>query len=301
MSGGTPGSFELRPMPPRRVRNGVKLRGDDDLTARTWVAQRWMAVLEKVVGSQQRLSGLKYAQSGQTITCELSAGGVFGSVQGRAPQPYKTRWRIPALAADQWQRIFDAMAAEAVYSARLLAREVPEELESLMESLQLRLVPLAGDIVLECSCRSTVPCKHAATLGYLVAQRLSTDPLAAFELRGMPADRVLESLAAARARRTTGAATAHAEAVPPQPNEPLKPLAECLDSFWRPGPQLAELQRMPPAHHAPHALLRRMGPSPLHGGFPLVGLLASVYDTVAERAVRLRDHAERLDERNDSP
>ena len=43
-----------------------------------------------------------------------------------------------------------------------------------------------------------------------------------------------------------------------------------------------------------------MGPSPLQGRFPLVGLLASVYDTVAERAVRLRDHAERLDERDDN-
>jgi hypothetical protein len=55
---------------------------------------------------------------------------------------------------------------------------------------------------------------------------------------------------------------------------------------------------MPPPQHAPHALLRRLGPSPLPGRFPLVGLLASVYDTVAEEAIRLRDRAERLDEAN---
>lgn len=301
MTGGARGSFEHRPASPRRVRNGIKLRGGDGLTARNWVAQRWLVVLEQVIGSEQRLSGLDYARSGQTITCETGAGGVVGSVQGRAAKPYKTRWRIPALAEEQWQRLFDAMAAEAVYSARLLAREVPEALESLLESLRLRLVPAASDVVVECDCRSAVPCKHAAALGYLVVHRLNTDPLAAFELRGMPADRLLESLATARARRTTGAAAAHTEPVPPQPIEPARPLAECLDSFWRPGPELAELQRMPPAHHAPHALLRRMGPSPLRGGFPLVGLLASVYDTVAERAVRLRDHAERLDERDDNP
>ena len=300
MSGGTRGSFELRPMSPRRVRHGIKLRGSDGDTARTWVAQRWMAVLEQAIGPQQRLSGLEYARSGQAITCELGAGGVFGSVQGRAVKPYKTRLRIPALAADQWKRIFDAMAAEAVYSARLLAREVPEVLESLLESLQLRLVPMAAEVVLECSCRATGACKHAATLGFLVGQQLNNDPLAAFELRGMPADRVLESLATARARRTTGAAAAHAEPMAPQPIGKATPLTQCLESFWRPGPELAELQRMPPPHHAPHALLRRMGPSPLQGRFPLVGLLASVYDTVAERAVRLRDHAERLDERDDN-
>ncbi len=301
MTGGTRRSFELRPMSPRRVRNGIKLRGGDGLTARTWVAQRWLAVLEQMIAPQQRLVGLEYARSGQTITCELGAGGVSGSVQGRAARPYETRWRIPALDADQWQRIFDAMAAEAFYSAKLLAREVPEALESLLESLRLRLVPVAADVVFECDCRSAAPCKHAAALGYLVAQRLNDDPLAAFELRGMPANRVRESLATARARRTTGAAAAHAEPLPPQPSERATPLTQCLESFWRPGPELAELQRMPPAHHAPHALLRRMGPSPLHGRFPLVGLLASVYDTVAERAIRLRDHAERLDEREDNP
>ena len=80
MSGGTRGSFELRPMSPRRVRHGIKLRGSDGDTARTWVAQRWMAVLEQAIGPQQRLSGLEYARSGQAITCELGAGGVFGSV-----------------------------------------------------------------------------------------------------------------------------------------------------------------------------------------------------------------------------
>ena len=53
---------------------------------------------------------------------------------------------------------------------------------------------------------------------------------------------------------------------------------------------------MPPAVHAPHALLRRLGPSPLRGRFPLVGLLASVYDTVAQRALSLRDRAERIED-----
>ena len=68
MTGGARGSFEHRPASPRRVRNGIKLRGGDGLTARTWVAQRWLAVLEEVIGSEQRLSGLDYARSGQTIT-----------------------------------------------------------------------------------------------------------------------------------------------------------------------------------------------------------------------------------------
>jgi hypothetical protein len=38
--------------------------------------------------------------------------------------------------------------------------------------------------------------------------------------------------------------------------------------------------------YAPHALLRRLGSAPLEGRFPLVGLLASIYDSVAVAARR---------------
>jgi uncharacterized Zn finger protein len=299
MTGGTKRSFEFRPMPPRRVRNGLKLRRGDVETPRTWIAGRWLSLLEQVIPTEARVEGLEYARSGQITTLTLASGGVVGRVQGRAAQPYEIRWKIPAFADQQWRGVFEAMAGEAIYSAKLLAREVPEALESAMLPLGLRLVPERDEVELECTCRTGAPCKHAAAVAYLVAERLGDDPLAAFDLRGLPSDRVLDRLGTARASRATGDAVAHPEPVPPRAGR-TRPLHECLDSFWRPGSELALLQRMPPPHHAPHALLRRLGPSPLPGKFPLVGLLASVYDEVAERAVRLRDHAERLDERNGS-
>ncbi len=43
---------------------------------------------------------------------------------------------------------------------------------------------------------------------------------------------------------------------------------------------------------AKHALLRRLGSSPLEGRFPITGLLASIYDTVSEQARRIRLDAE---------
>ncbi len=297
MTSGPQPSFELRPLSPRRVRKGLKLRAGGDVV-RTWPAQRWLALLARMIDAPRRAAGLEYARSGQTQSMELTAGGVTGRVQGRAVRAYQTRWRIPPITEDRWQQIFEAMAGEAFYAAKLLAREVPDALETLLASLGLPLIPLESEIAIECTCSATAPCKHAATLAYLVAERLDKDPLLAFALRGMPTERVLERLGAARARHTQGDAAAHPEPVAPSLVEPVKPLDQYLGSFWRSGSELAELQRMPPPHHAPHALLRRLGPSALRGRFPLVGLLASVYDTVAERAVRLRDHAERLDERN---
>ncbi len=43
---------------------------------------------------------------------------------------------------------------------------------------------------------------------------------------------------------------------------------------------------MPAPDHVPHALLRRMGPSPMGGKFPMVGLMASIYDSIRARAPR---------------
>jgi hypothetical protein len=65
-------------------------------------------------------------------------------------------------------------------------------------------------------------------------------------------------------------------------------LERSLENFWRPGRQIDEM----PAETEPfaaHALLRRLGQSPLQGKFPLVGLLASIYDSMAARGRELRE------------
>jgi hypothetical protein len=87
----------------------------------------------------------------------------------------------------------------------------------------------------------------------------------------------------------------------PQTQAEAPALESCLGEFWRPPPGASAGQQPPPPQHVSHALLRRLGPSPLQGKFPLVGLLASIYDSVAAYAVKLRDQAERLEEGRDAP
>ena len=89
---------------------------------------------------------------------------------------------MPVLSPDQWQRVVEAMAGEAIYPAKLMARELPEAIESLLASLQLQLFPAAAEVVVECECRARGCCKHAAAVAYLVAERLDGDPLEVFSL-----------------------------------------------------------------------------------------------------------------------
>ncbi|MHC4220082.1 MAG: SWIM zinc finger family protein, partial [Planctomycetota bacterium] len=218
MTEGSP-TFERKPTVPRRVRNGVKLRSGDE--PRTWLGRRWIALVEQLIGLKERREGLEYAQRGQTVTLELVPGGIEAKVQGRAARPYTTHWRVPVFDEGQWQRLIDAMAAEALYAAKLLARELPEAANALPGLRGQRLVPVDSEVQLECDCGRDAGCKHAAAVGYLAAERLDANPLQAFELRGMAVARLLERLAAVRARQTRAVA---AQA------EPLVPLAAQLAS-----------------------------------------------------------------------
>jgi uncharacterized Zn finger protein len=284
--------FELR----RRTRRGTdaaRLRGTGE--ARTWAGAQWLTLLETMIPEPERRAGLELARGGQVAGLQVGAGLVEANVRGAAPAPSRVRLEVATLGAEQWHRVVDAMASEAFYLAKLLAREVPAAIDALLAPQAL--VPGPDEVSVQCTCSPAGAgrCRHAAAVIYLVAGLVDDDPLAALALRGMQGERLLERLTAARAQRVQGPSAAHTEPRPPAAPEATRPLEQCLEDFWRPGAQLAELQRMPPPHHAPHALLRRLGPSPLTGRFPLVGLLQSVYDEVARHALKLRDRAEGIE------
>lgn len=286
---------------PRRVRNGIKLRSREAPTATNWVAQRWEQLMLKIFDPEVLAEGFTYARSGQTAALVIEAGRITSRVQGRAPKPYPQELSFAPLTADQWETVIAAMAGGAIYVARLLSGEMPPNLDDLFASHGLQLIP--GDptsITKSCTCAEPKPCKHMAAVFYLLLERFNDTPLLVFTLQGLPAEQLLQRLRQARAIHTHGIAAAHADPQIPESQIEPTPLEACLDEYWRPGPQLAELEKAPPPQHVAHALLRRLGPSPMQGRFPMVGLLASIYDTVTEHAIRIRDHAEHIDGNSDN-
>ncbi len=136
-----------------------------------------------------------------------------------------------------------------------------------------------------------------AAVLYIMADRLEAEPLLIFSLRGLPAEQLLDRLLHAREIREHGVAAAHADPMIPETQIPPQPLGECLDDFWRAGTELSDLEHAATIAHLPHALLKRLGPTPLPGKFPMVGLLASIYDSVSLYARDLRERAEVIDQR----
>jgi len=284
--------FERRIDGPRRVKNGLKLASRDASPARNDLAQRWLAAIESHVPEEARQQGLEYAHSGQIVSLQILAGAIEAMVQGTAPKPYRTRIIVPALDDASWQRMIEAMAGEAMHAAKVLAGELPPNLHEVFAAQGFALTPATAQVTSTCTCAAGGACKHVAAAANLLAEQLSDQPLLVFALLGLPAERLLERLRQARTLHTRGVAMAHGETAIPGSQAPAAPLESQIEDFWRGTGDIDAIAWQPPPLAVRHALLRRLGPSPLAGKFPMVGLLASIYDTVTEAAKRQDEERE---------
>lgn len=290
MGNGHPG----RPLPkpaasPKRVRGGVRLRAQDTNRATQWVFDRLLRVIERAAGGAVLAEGIEYARLGQTKRLAIEGGRVSASVQGRLSRAYVTELRMTAFTSAQRDELVRAMAEQAIYSAKLLAGEVPPNIEDVFGPLGLKLFPSEpGDIETRCNCREVKPwCKHAVCAAVLLADRLSAEPLLIFELRGIAHETFAAMLRDRRALTSQGPGPAivYQPQIPGVSDLPVPTMEEQLDRFWEAGPELEAIDAPLGAPEVSHVLLRRLGPSPFTGPrFPLLGLLATCYELISERA-----------------
>lgn len=281
-----------RPLPrrseaPRRVIGGQRLLRADGFGPWSWPAEGWLLALP-ASSEEEALEGLAYARSGQVATLAVSPGRIAASVQGRLPHPHAVEIQWSTIAAADAESLLHELAADSAAAAGALLGEVPRAIEPLFAARGFALAPTASDRpIARCSCGRPSGCRHEVAVAWVLQERISIDPWLLLRLRGLVREDVQDRVRLAR--RTAEDASAMG-------------LAECgtpfdapIEEFWRPGAALAQLEEMPPAHHAPMALLRRLGPSPLEGRFPLVGLLASAYETIRRCGEQLASTGDAID------
>jgi uncharacterized Zn finger protein len=273
-----------RPLP---VEGGIAARSKRGAIGDTWWSQRFIALLESFGVGSRLQRGRNYARRGQVVELEVEPGVVIAKVQGSRYTPYRVRIRGTALTEQQWRRVEKAMAARALPLAKLLAGEMPHDIENAFTSCKLTLFPRSNaELKASCTCPDWEnPCKHIAAAYYILAERFDGDPFLIFVWRGRDKDELLGRLRAQRGAESQRG-SAEARSKKPEPRSPS--LAEQLDSFWYSGPALAELRISPLAGEAPDTLLRQLGPAPVDvAGENLVEVLAPAYSTLAEEAERL--------------
>ncbi|MFI4978260.1 MAG: SWIM zinc finger family protein [Solirubrobacterales bacterium] len=272
---------------PLPAEGGIEARSRRGAIGETWWSQRFIELLESFgVGSRLK-RGRNYARAGQVVELDIEHGVVLAKVQGSRYSPYRVRIRYKALTENQWRRAEKAMAAQALPLAKLLAGEMPHDVEELFESCKLALFPrCASELTATCTCPDGVnPCKHIAATYYILAERFDEDPFLIFTWRGRDQDELVESLRKRRAPAGRGAKTSTTSAEVADVPEPSAPLSAVLDSFWSCGPELEAFHVSPLAGEAPDALLRQLGAAPVEvGEHNLAEVLAGAYVTLAHAA-----------------
>ncbi|RZU77409.1 putative Zn finger protein [Micromonospora kangleipakensis] len=197
--------------PPRRVAGGLRARSTRGAIGQSWWSRRFLEVLESFALGTRLTRGRAYARRGQVLRLDIAPGVVTAAVQGSRPDPYPVRIELAAHPAQVWARIEAELAGQAFFSARLLAGDLPAELEELFARAGAPLFPSTVDeLAQRCGCPDfAVPCKHLAATFYLLAEAFDADPFQLLHWRGRSRAELLDRLRTLRA-------AAGATATPPE-------------------------------------------------------------------------------------
>ena len=223
---------------------------------------------------------------------QVKPGKVTASVQGSRATPYKVSIATKVLSAAEWKAAEDVMAQSAVFMAKLLAGDMPEEIEEAFVGSSGPLLPQsARDFESDCSCPDWEnPCKHIAAVYFLLAEDFDRDPFLIFSWRGRDKETLLANLRKRRRGSASAGKRKPAETSESRESSPNTgtddfgwPVADPdantavrhtdPSSIWGRESDLADLLALPVRPRlavAPDLLLRQLDPEPLGASAPRI-------------------------------
>ncbi len=272
--------------------DGIRAKSQRGKIGESWWADKWIKALEPLLDAGRLGRGRSYARSGQVLNLDIGPGVVTSRVQGSRATPYKVKIAVKVLTAAEWSKVVDVLAEQAIFAAKLLAGEMPRDVEAAFSAAHVSLFPTQRtDLQTDCSCPDYAnPCKHVAAVYYLLGEHFDEDPFLIFQLRGKDKELLLAEL---RQRRSVDDLAVAEDASPYDAalavsEESTEPLEAVMDRFWELGEGL-ESFHVPIARPAVEGgLLKRLGKPPFERkAGEITEALAAVYGVVSDQALRL--------------
>ena len=161
-----------------------------------WWSKKWNNAISSFTISSRVDRGREYARAGNVLSVELSKGKIEAEVQGSGLIPYKVDMQIEDFSKQQWEKIMHIMAQKAIFCAKLLNGEMPENIEEAFKEGGVSLFPKKQiHLITHCSCSDVAnPCKHIAAVHYMLGLEFDKDPFVILKLRGMDKEQFLSAL-----------------------------------------------------------------------------------------------------------
>ena len=273
--------FYFKPTKAIETKDGIKAQSKRGAFAKNWWAQRWIVALERLVDSGRLSRGRSYARKGQVLSIDETKDGIVARVQGSRPTPYKISIKINQLTDAEWDKVIDALAEQAIFTAQLLAGEMPQDIEQAFDQAKVSLFPSRrGDLETDCSCPDySNPCKHIAATHYILGERFDEDPFLIFRLRGQTQEQVMQELR----KRRAGDGLFEEEV---EEAEVSIPLEEQIENFWGVRAPLEgfAVSIRQPAIEMP--LLKRLGEPNFVPEPGLQSILSDAYRAISRKAIQ---------------
>ncbi|KGF74035.1 hypothetical protein DO97_00520 [Neosynechococcus sphagnicola sy1] len=267
----------------------------DQSTNPEWWVQAWLDLLARYRFKKRLERARDYARQGNVLGIEFQGAKVLATVRGREHPEYQVSLWLDTFTNEQWNYVIETMGQEAIFSAKLLAGEMPQNIEAVFAANGLSLFPFSlTEIHSKCSCPDQAnPCKHIGAVYYLLGDRFSEDPFVLFQLRGRTKDQIIEAL-----RQLRSLANPESPAIAASPTPAVAPPWHLAD-FWRYDQQLESSLVVIAPPPTPETVLDVLGSIPLKpeitgNAVPIpiatqtvMEQLRKIYQAVSQRAVQL--------------
>lgn len=254
--------------------------------SREWWAQRWLDLLDSYRFKKRLERARNYSRQGNVLSIKFEGAKVLAAVQGTEVEPYKVTLSLEPFTEEQWGYVIETMAQRAVFAAKLLAGEMPQNIEEVFTVNGLSLFPFTlADIRSKCSCPDKAnPCKHVGAVYYQLGDRFSEDPFVLFQLRGSSKEQIIAAL---RQLRSANVATTETKT-----NDPATKLVHFeqtnIEQFWQYERPLDPSLVVIAPSSSNESILDILGPIPLS----IDGTENSNFNsTVSEAVIKYLDNA----------
>lgn len=180
------------------AKRGIKSRIVLDSDNLHWWAKRWLDILEGCVTRQRLVRGRSYAKRGYVLDIDIEPGLVSATVQGTRKTPYQIKLGFETVTDEGRRLMLYRLRERAVFAAKLLIGEMPEEIETVFAEVGIRLFPTIKKIMsFKCSCPSeTQPCKHIVAVLLILTEVFDDDPFLMLKLHGLEKESIISFLTA---------------------------------------------------------------------------------------------------------
>lgn len=164
----------------------------------SWWGQEWCRNIENFSGLASRLErGRTYIRKDTIKSLTILNNKVVASVLGTSEELYKVIIQVDSISRNQYNNILEKCTSSIDDVEILISGSFPDEFKCFLNNCNYGLLPQKKDIHYSCTCMDYKKymhiCKHIAATLYAVGNKLDTNPLLFFELRGVDTDYIINN------------------------------------------------------------------------------------------------------------